>query len=147
MSNYKLIQLTNSNIGDVAVDEYMPLGSTSRRLNASQPNCSTFTVSSTGSNILYLNDSGYYYVVYSTSLVAGAAGEVTISLVSNGTTLYSVTETATEGGTVNVTLPYAVRVCPNSCSVPTNCPAGLQLQLSGVAVTGGNSNLIVEKIQ
>lgn len=147
MSKYKLIQLTNTNIGEVAVDGYMPFGAISRRLNTSQPDNGTFTVSTTGANIIYLNEPGYYNVIYSASVVAGAAGDVVLTLTTNGSTQYSVTATATEGGTLNLTLPYALRVCPNSCSTPTNCPVGVQIQLSGVALTGGDSNIIVEKVQ
>ena len=147
MSKYKLIQLTNTNIGEVAVDGYMPFGAISRRLNTSQPDNGTFTVSTTGANIIYLNEPGYYNVIYSASVVAGAAGDVVLTLTTNGSTQYSVTATATEGGTLNLTLPYALRVCPNSCSTPTNCPVGVQIQLGGVALTGGDSNIIVEKVQ
>jgi hypothetical protein len=147
MSKYKLIQLTNTNIGDVAIDGFMPLGAVSRRLNSPMPDVSTFSVSTTGANVIYLNEPGYYNIVYSTSIVAGAAGEAIISLIVNGTSLYSVTTTTTEDGAVNVTLPYSVRVCPNCCGSPTNCPVSVQFQLSGVAITDGDSNLIVEKVQ
>ena len=81
------------------------------------------------------------------SAVATDAGIVTITLTSNGTAIYSVSETATAEGTVNVTLPIALRVCPNSCGTPTNCPVGVQLQLSGVPVSSGNSNILIEKVQ
>lgn len=147
MSKYKLIQLTNSTIGAVAADGFMPLGNITRRLNSPMSTDSAFTVSTTGANIIYLNEPGYYNVIYSVSAVAAAAGEVGITLTTNGTDVYSVSTTATADGTVNLTLPVAVRVCPNSCSSPTNCPLSVQIQLGEVAITDGTSNMIIEKIQ
>lgn len=147
MSKYKLIQLTNNTIGAVAVDTALPLGKVTRRLNTPAPDNSTFTVATTGANIVYLNEAGYYNVIYSISGIAGAAGIVGVTLTTNDNDVYEVTATTTEGGTFNLTLPFAIRVCPNVCGVPTNCPVGIQLQLSGVAITGGTGNLIVEKVQ
>jgi hypothetical protein len=146
MSKYKLIQTTNQNLGAVAVNDYMPFGNITRRLNASTCNCDTFNITSTGSNILYLNEPGYYKVTYSANLVAGAVGDLTTALVVNGTNVYQVLATAAEGDTYNVTLPYVIRVCPNSCANPANCPVSVQIQLLEVAITGGSANLIVEKI-
>jgi hypothetical protein len=147
MSKYKLIQLTNNAIGEIEVDGYMPFGNITRRLNSPVTPEGTFTISTTGANIVYLNEPGYYNVIYSLSAVASAAGIVDITLTTNGTDVYAVSATATADGTVNLTLPVAVRVCPNSCSSPTNCPVGVQVQLGTTAITDGTSNMIIEKVQ
>lgn len=147
MSKYKLIQLTNNTVGAVTVDSNMPLGVITRRLNSPSPDGGTFTVATTGANVIYLNEPGYYNIIYSLSAVATDAGIATVTLTSNGTSIYSVSETATADGTVNLTLPVTIRVCPNSCGTPTNCPVGIQLLLGGVPVSSGTSNIIVEKVQ
>jgi hypothetical protein len=151
MSKYKLIQLTNNNIGVVAANTYMPLGNVTRRFNAPTNNPSTFYVASSTSDIIYLNEPGYYKVTYSADLTAGAAGLMSISLVVNGNSTYTVAETAAAAeDIVNLTLSYVVRVCPNSCSSPYNCPVSLQFELgdvaTGITPSGSTTNLIVEEV-
>ena len=147
MNRFRLIQLTNSSVGSVPVDTYMPLGIITRRVN---PKCQciddrTFTVSSTGTNIVTINDCGYYKILYSASVVAGAEGIVTLSLQLNSSTVYTVSATAAEGDTVNLTLPFEIRVLPNCNAIINNIPVNIQVLLSGVALTSGNTNLIVER--
>lgn len=147
MNRFRLIQLTNTSVGSVPVDTYMPLGIITRRVN---PMCQysddrTFTVSSTGTNIVTINDCGYYKVLYSASVVASAAGIVTLSLQLNSSTVYTVSATAAAGDTVNLTLPFEIRVLPNCKSIINNIPVNIQVLLSGVALTNGNTNLIVER--
>lgn len=147
-NKYKQIQLTNNNIGDVAVDEFMPLGIVTRRINAPFNCCNTFIVGSTASDILTITEPGFYKVTYSLTAETAAAGTVTMSLLTNGTSVYSVSAATTAADTpVNITLPYTIRVCPNCASTPTNCPVNVQLQLTGTALTGTSANLIVEKVQ
>jgi hypothetical protein len=109
-----------------------------------------FNVGSSASDIVTITEPGYYNIVYSASLVAGATGLIEVSLVVNGTSTYSVSETVTAAeDVVNLTLPYVLRVCPNCCGSPNNCPVGIQLQLGDVATsatTPSTANLIVEKI-
>jgi hypothetical protein len=145
---YKQIQLTNTAIGDVAVDAYMPLGRVTRRINAPFNSCNTFTVTSSTSDTVVINDVGFYKITYSLTANAAAEGEITVGLVTNGTTVYSVSQNiadATTGG-VNLTLPYTIRVCPNCSSTPDNVPVNVQLQNTGIALTGVSSNLIIEKL-
>ena len=147
MTTYKQIQLTNTNIGAVAIDAYMPLGKVTRRINAPQSCCNTFVVTSSTADSVVINDPGFYKITYSLSATAAAAGAVTIGLVSNGTTVYSVTQTiADETTAVNLTLPYTIRVSPNCVSNPDNVPVTVQLQNTGIALTGETSNLIIEKV-
>lgn len=146
-NKYKQIQLTNSNIGDVAVDGFIPLGIVTRRINAPFNCCNTFVVGSTQADTLTITEPGFYKVTYSLTAETAAAGTVTVSLLTNGTSVYSVSSAVTAADTpVNVTLPYTVRVCPNCASTPTNCPVVIQLQISDTAITGVSGNLIVEKI-
>jgi hypothetical protein len=151
MSKYKLIQLTNTNIGAISAQSYLPLGLITRRLNASVDNCSTFQLTSTNADTLVINDPGYYKITYSATLTAGAAGTLGISLVTNQETVYTVNEEATAAeDIVTLTLVYVIRICPNCCSSPANCPVNVQFKLGdtalGITPNPSTSNLIVEKV-
>jgi hypothetical protein len=147
MSKYRVLQMTNETIGEVAVDGYIPFGKVTRRIQENCGNCSTFNVTTSQADIVYLNETGNYNVTYSASLVAGAVGEVSVALMVNGVQVYEVGATATAiGDVLNITLPYQVRVCPNCSGAPNNCPVTIQVQLTGVAVTGGQSNVIFERV-
>jgi NMD protein affecting ribosome stability and mRNA decay len=146
-NNYKLIQLTNTEVGDVAVDSFVPVGSVTRRINAPYNCCNTFVVTSSTNDSVVINDPGFYKVTYSLTATAAAAGQVSIALVTNGASVYTVSQTIVDETTaVDITLPYVIRVCPNCSSVPTNVPVTVQIQNTGIALTGSTSNLIIEKI-
>jgi hypothetical protein len=143
----RILQLTNNNIGAVAVDTLMPLGAVTRRYCCGTAGQNTFSVSTTGSITISINDRGYYKVTYSATLVAGAVGAVTLNLLVNGETVLTKSETATAvGDFVDITIPYVVRVLP---CCPIN-PSALTIQVendaTSVAITDGTSNIIVEKI-
>lgn len=146
-SCYKQIQLTNTTIGDIAVDSFIPYGRVTRRINAPFNSCSTFTVTSSTADTITINDPGFYKITYSLTASAAAAGDVSIALVTNGTTIYSVSQNLVdETGTVNLTLPYTIRVCPNCSSTPDNIPVNVQIQNTGIALTGVSGNMIIEKV-
>lgn len=147
MSYYKAIQLTNTNVGAVAVDTLMPLGNLTRRINSE--NCTSYPFATTTSNIdtIVINDCGYYKITYNASVVAGAAGVVTFNILLNGNVIYTISETAAaEGDTVNMTGIYEIRVNPNSCCNPSNLPVNVQVELLTTALTGGNTNILVELV-
>lgn len=147
MSNYRVLQMTNTSVGAVAVNEFMPFGVITRRVNRNvDTEIPTFSISSTGTNIITVNECGNYDVTYSVSAVASAAGIITMNLLINGANVYAVSETASSGDTINLTLPYQIRVLPNSCSTPNNNPVNIQIELTGVAITGGTSNIVVERV-
>ena len=149
MSSYRVIQLTNTNIGAVAVTNLMPLGTVTRRVNKARCGCDdnpTFSLATTGTNLVTVNECGNYRVSYSLNGVASAAGIMTVTLQVNGTNVYSVSATAAAGNTVNLTLPYEIRVLPNCASNPNNNPVNISIQLNGVGITGGSSNLLVERV-
>lgn len=144
---YKQIQLTNTSIADVAVNQYIPLGTVTRRINAPYNCCNTFVVTSSTNDTVVINDAGFYKVTYSLNATAAAAGEATVALVTNGSSVYSVTQAVVdETNAVNVTLIYTIRVCPNCASTPDNIPVNIQIQNTGIALTGESSNLIIEKL-
>lgn len=146
-NSYKQIQLTNPSIGDVAVDAYLPYGRVTRRINAPYNCCNTFTIASSTSDTVVINDTGFYKVTYSLTGSAEAVGTITIALVVNGTPLYEVSQyVAAADELVNLTLPYTIRVCTSCSSSPENVPASVQIQNTGVALTGASSNMIVEKL-
>ena len=151
MSKYKVIQLTNNNIGATTAQSFLPLGTITRRINAPVTLTNVFQVASTGADIVYINEPGYYKVTYSATLTAAAAGTVGVSLVANNDTVYTVSEEATAAeDIVNLTLVYIIRVCPNCCSSPFNCPVGIQMQLgdtaTGITPDPSTANLIIERV-
>jgi hypothetical protein len=147
MTSYKQIQLTNTSVGDVAINAYMPLGRVTRRINAPFNCCNTFTVTTSDADTVVLNDVGFYKITYSLTATAAAAGEVTIALVTNGTSIYTVSQAVVdEASGVNLTLPYTIRVCSNCSATPDNVPVSVQIQNTGIALTGATSNIIIEKI-
>ena len=142
----KLLQLTNNVIGAIVANGYMPLGT----ITVTYPGydtcpCQTYSVTSSTSDTVVVNREGTYRVIYNASLVATEAGNVVLSLNVNGVTKYTVTVTATEAGTVNVTIPCEVYIPCNCCSNPNNVPAYIQIQNTGVALTSGTSNLIISR--
>ena len=144
---YRVLQLTNTNIGAIAIDEFLPFGNITRKISSRNNCCQTFNVSTTGADTIILNEPGNYRISYSVSLTADAAGEIGVALIANGNEVYSVNTSAGGAGVIiNLTLPYEVRVCPNSCAVPNNCPMTIQIKLTGVAITAGTSNILVEKV-
>lgn len=146
---YKVIQLTNPVVGAVEPAALVPLGAITRRYGCRcNDNCNVFEISTTGSNTVTINEEGYYDFTYTGSLVAGAAGLVRLNLLVNGVEVLSMSQTAAAAGdTVNITIPYVIRVLPNCNACVNNSPAIVQLQLDAdsVALTGGTSNLIIEK--
>jgi hypothetical protein len=146
MTNARILQLTNTNIGAITTNSNMPLGVTTVIYPFDTNNCyPTYTVSSSNSDTLVINKSGVYNLVYNASVVATEAGNVTLALKVNGITKYTVTETATVAGSVNLTIPYEIYVPCNCQSAPNNVPAYIQVQSTGVALTSGTANLIVSK--
>jgi hypothetical protein len=146
MSTVKLIQLTNNTIGAVTVDSFMPLGVTTVVYPSCPPTCGpTYTITSSTSDTVQINKSGTYRIIYNASVVATEAGDVVMELKVNGVTKYTVTATATAAGTVNITIPYEVYIPGNCCTSPINIPAYIQIQNTGVALTSGTSNLIIDR--
>ena len=147
MTAYKQIQLTNTTLGNVAQNAFMPLGKVTRRINTPYAYSNTFVVTSSTADTVVINDAGFYKITYSLTATAAAEGEVTVTLVLNGDPIYSVSQNIADAtAAVNLTLPYTIRVSPNCESAPTNVPASVQIQNTGVALTGESSNLIIEKL-
>ena len=145
MGNKKMIQMTNKNIGVVAVDGFVPFGNITRRIDCE--NCySAFTVSSSNTDTITINEEGYYRVTYSITDLATATGLNTITLVVNGVDTYTVGETvAVAGDAINLTLDYIVRVFRKCDNVATNNPMTIQIR-ADEAITSATANIIVEKI-
>ena len=142
----KLLQLTNNVIGAIETNGYMPFGV----ITVTYPGYDvcpqqTYSIASSTSDTVVINREGTYRVIYNASVVATAAGDVVFTLVVNGVNKYTVTVTATEAGTVNVTIPYEIYIPCNCCSNPNNVPAYIQVQSTGVALTSGTSNLIISR--
>lgn len=141
--NYKVIELQNKNIGAVAAGSLLPLGNVTRRISDRTGSGVPFDITTSGADTVQLTRKGFYKVMYSATLTVGSAGLVTLTLLANDAEIYSVSETAS-AGSVNLTLPKLIRVFDNCAANSTNCPVNLQIRLSGSAITGGTSNLIVD---
>lgn len=143
----KVLQLTNKNILAVAGNGYMPLGMTTVKYQLENCNCpQVFTVTSSASDTLVVNKSGTYRLDYNASLMASAIGTVTLNVLVNGVSMYTVSETATAASDlVNLTIPLDIYIPCNCNSTPNSVPANIQIQNTGVALTGGTSNLIITK--
>jgi hypothetical protein len=146
MTNARILQLTNTNIGAITTNSNIPLGVITVVHPFDVDNCfPTYTVTSSTSDTLVINKPGTYNFIYNASVLAADAGNVILSIVVNGVTKYSVTETLTAAGTVSLTIPYEIYVPCNCASAPNNVPTYIQVQSTGVALTSGTSNLIVSK--
>ena len=141
---WRLIELTNGNIGPVAVDALVPLGSVTRKV-AREPRCTpTFSVDTTANNVVTIDEHGIYNVEYTGTLVAAAAGTLTLNLLQNNTAVATRSITVAVGDSVNVALSKEIRVYRNCCC-QQNMPIQLALSITGVAITGGNGTLIVNR--
>ena len=129
MTNAKILQLTNSTIGAIATDSNIPLGVATVIYPFDTNNCfPTYTVQSSSSDTLVINKPGTYNFIYSASVVADEAGNVTFAVKVNGVSKYSVSSTvATAGSTINLTIPFEIYVPCNCASVPNNVPAFIQV--------------------
>lgn len=133
MSCKSAVYAVNFTPQDVAVDGVINLGYLSRAYGDS------FRLA----NGLELRGAGYYDVSASITLDATAAGDVTVTLYSNGIAVpgATATQTATAAGdTVNLSIVSLIRVMCHCQS------ATLTLVLSDVAATVTNVALVAEKL-
>lgn len=146
MGKYKMIQITNKAIGAQTVGAFLPLGLITRKIDCGNSCGNAFSLTASGADTVVVNESGYHRVTYTATLLAAAATALTVTLLVNGTESMSATVLPSAAGAVPVTVDFFVRVFPNCGSASTNIPAYLQMQLSSTAITGGNSNLIIERL-
>lgn len=144
MLKNKILQMTNNNIGVVEINGFIPFGTITRRVDCGNCN-SAFTVSSSNTDTITINEEGYYKITYSITDVATAVGLNTLTLVVNGVDTYTVGETvATAGDAINLTLEYVVRVFKRCDDIATNNPMTIQVRADD-AITSATANIIVEK--
>lgn len=143
----KVLQLANSNVPAVAANGLMPLGVTTLRYPCENYSCQqVFTITSSTSDTLAVNKGGTYRLDYNASLMATAAGTVTLSVLVNGVSKYTINATASAASDiVNITIPLDLYLPCNCNAAPNNIPANIQIQSTGVALTGGTSNLIITR--
>lgn len=145
--NYRVIQLTNNNLPAVSANENLPLGGITRSIRPKNGCCPTMTVSTSQADTVTLNENGNYNISYTASLIAEAAGIISASMVINGTTLYTASASAAAvGDVVNLSFVYQTKVCPCCGGTPVSCPANVRISLGDGAVTGGTSNLLIERV-
>lgn len=143
---FQFIQLSNNSIGAVATGALIPLGNPTASTPGIRSCDRAFVVTTSGSDTVTAFLPGYYDNRYTGSLVAAAAGLVTLTLLVNGVEVTSVSETATAvGDTVDISLDRILRAI-NFYGAPTGVPISVQIRNDGVALTDGVSNFIVKKI-
>lgn len=143
-NNWRLIELTNGTIGAVAAGSLLPLGAITRKV-AREPRCTpTFEVDTTANNVILISEPGIYNVTYTGTLIAGAAGILGLNLLQNNDTLVTRTATVAEGDSAIFSLSKEIRVYRDCCRQQT-IPIQLALSISGVAITGGNGTLIINR--
>lgn len=144
---YRLLQLTNNNIGAVAAATVLPIGVTSRKITCQSKCIPTFEVTTTVNNVAYINEPGFYKITYTGYLTAGAAGNVVVNLEINNVIAAVATVTATVAGTVPISITFVTRVLGNCCNgAVINTPSALQFRNAGVAITGGTSTVLIERV-
>lgn len=142
----RVLQLTNTNISTVVVDGFIPLGITSIQYPTANCNsCEVFTVTSSNADTLVIHKSGTYRLDYNASVVATDAGTVTLEVLVNNAEKYSVSATAAEGDTVNLSIPVDFYIPCNCNTLPNSVPAYVQIKNTGVALTSGIGNMIVTR--
>ena len=145
MHNFKMVQMTNKNIGAVAVNGLIPFGTITRRVDCGSCG-SAFTISSSNTDTITINEEGYYKITYSITDIATDVGLNSITLVVNGVDTYTVGETvATAGDAININMPYVVRVFRRCDDVATNNPMTIQVRADD-AITSATANIIIERI-
>ena len=66
MSNYRVLQLTNSAVGAVAVDGYIPFGTITRKICCGRGDVRTFEVTTSNANtITYTNFFNVFFINFS----------------------------------------------------------------------------------
>lgn len=108
--NWLLIELTNGNIGAVPAGPLLPIGAITRKV-AQEPRCTpTFEVGTTQNNVVTVSEYGIYNVEYTGTLVAGAAGVLTLSLLADGVAIATRSATVTADGSFIFALSKEIRV-------------------------------------
>ena len=100
-----------------------------------------------GTSTFTLTKPGYYYVVFNTTFSTAAAGDVTIELQANGTTIPGAvgTETITTAGNIkSITFATIVRVLP-SCPVVDNTTI-LAFVATGIELEATTANVNITKL-
>ena len=144
-TTYRLLQLVNSSIGAVAAGSAIPLGVQNRAVEQVPACQNTFNVTTTSNNVVYINEPGYYKIIYTGYLTVGAAGDIIVNLQVAGQTVQTATVTVPAAGTYLVTFTYVTKAIniQNVGNVPL--AINLQLGLTGVNLTGGSSVTIIER--
>lgn len=143
---YRLLQLTNSNIGAVAADAMIPVGIMTRQITQGSKCQPTFAVTTSANDALYINEAGFYRITYNAYVTVAAAGTIEVELQINGVTMQTAEVTVAAAGTYLVSFVFVTRAYCNCNDGPSNLPILIQLENTGIALTGGTSNLILERI-
>lgn len=144
-NNYRLLQLSNAEVGAVAANARIPLGIPTRQIKRSTTCTPTFEVTTSVNNAVYINEAGFYKITYQGFLTVAAAGNIVVQLLVGGVVAATATVTASGAGTFPVTITFVVRALNNCCGNVSNLPMLIQLNNAGVAITGGTSTLIIER--
>lgn len=147
-NGFRFVQITNNAIGPVAAATVLPIGIENHRIACASSCVQSFNVSTTANNVAKINSPGYYKITYSGYLTADAAGDIIVNLEVNSVIVTTATATATAAAqTLPISLTFYLRIlnsCPNNVAV--NTPQNIQFRNAGIAITGGNSNVLIERM-
>lgn len=147
-NGYRFIQITNNAIGPVAAATVLPIGVENHGIICANSCIPSFDISTTANNVAKINRPGYYKITYSGYLTAEAAGDIVVNLEVNGVVVATATATAAAAAqTIPISLTFMIRVlnnCPNNTAI--NTPQNIQFRNAGIAITGGNSNVLIERL-
>lgn len=130
-----VLYVANTNEQSVVVGGSLNLGNVIRRCGCAS--------NLSGTNVVSINEPGYYDVNVSVTAVPTAAGDVTITLLNNGVVIPGATATATvaaAGDSANISFESVVRIF-------CNANAGtLSLALDGTDANVSNIAMVVKKL-
>ena len=142
---YRLLQLTNYDLGPVAVGAYIPVGTMTREVRAGSQCNDTFIVTTSNNNSIYINEQGFYKIAYTGYLEVAVAGDIVVELQISGVTLRTATVTAPAAGTYLVSFDFVTRALKDCCN-NVNTQLLVRLLNSGIAITDGEANLVIERV-
>lgn len=147
--SYRMLQMTNTNIGAVGTSVPIPLGNITREISrASDSTIPTFETSIDGNNnTVVLREPGFYKINYTGYHAASNNTTVGTRLLVNGVSaLFAVQTSPTAGAQMPVVINFVIRAIGSNQNVASNLPMKIQIVNTSTPLTGGTGNLIIERI-
>lgn len=137
------LSLVNAASTSVAVNTQLVLGSVVRKRGTKDQNCNC-PIEANGNSII-INKPGYYRFLINLTFTAPATGNVTVSLLQNGTPVpgYTATTTVTTATTQVISMALTAPDVRVFCG---SVPAVFTVLVSGVGITTSNVAVSVNEV-